>query len=202
MIIPEDDFTGWMNNTEALMLMPERYLLWSLVFARQPKAYLEIGSGFGGSAWIVYDALDRLNSQASMTLIDNEPQILPDIWKIIKDRAALIENDSLIALPAMAAVGQKFDFVLIDGDHTDKGTTLDIEAVTAVLANGAYVLIHDACNAYVSIGIMRAVDKIAIAAARQERSGCFVDCGLISTHIQDGVGEKWAGMHLLVWDGV
>lgn len=197
MIKPGSDAVRLLNDSPiSLMLEPERWLLWSMVYAKQPRAYLEIGSGCGGSAQIVHMAMS-LNDCGTLTLIDNEPQIEPALYLDLQYRTTLIRSDSLIALPKLAEEGRQFDFVLIDGDHTDKGTVLDIQAVTAVLADGAYVLIHDACNADVAIGIMRAVEKIA-----QMGRSRFMDCGLISTHIQEDKGEKWAGLHLLVWRSV
>lgn len=194
---PGSDALRLLNDSPiSLMLAPERWLLFSMIYARQPRAYLEIGSGFGGSAQIAHMAMS-MNDRGALTLIDNEPQIEPLLYLDLQYRTRLIREQSLIALPKLAEDGQQFDFVLIDGDHTDKGTSLDIEAVTAVLADGAYVLVHDACNADVAIGIMWAVEKI-----NKMGGGRFADCGLISTHIQEGDGEKWAGLHLLVWHSV
>lgn len=197
MIKPGSDVTQLLNDSPiSLMLAPERWLLWSMVYAKQPKAYLEIGSGFGGSAQIVHWAM-TMNDRGTLTLIDSEPQIDPLLYLDLQYRTTLIRKDSLVALPELAEQGRKFDFVLIDGDHSDKGTTLDIAAVMPVLMPGAYVLIHDANNADVAVGIMYAVEKI-----NKMAGGRFADCGLISTHIQEGEGEKWAGLHLLVWNGV
>lgn len=102
----------------------------------------------------------------------------PDFdWETIADRATLIRGYSPAELPrAMDAAGGMFDFVFVDGDHTEKSCAADLGGVLEVAAPGAVVLCHDAYHEPVE----RAID-----AAVAQRG--YQDCGMIGTTLNDGL---------------
>ena len=126
------------------MLPAERLLLYTLVFGTRPRRYLEVGTLFGGSAAIVCAALDSLELDTRMILVDPEPRIDPVLWAHLQRRATLVQGYSPAALQeAAGAAGGSFDFVLIDGDHSQEGTLRDLNGVLPFCGDGAYILCHD-----------------------------------------------------------
>ena len=91
---------------------------------------------------------------------------------------------------ASSAVGGKFDFALIDGDHSTEGVVRDIQGVLPHLESNAYLLFHDAHNAEVIEGIERAL---------REPANGLTDCGLLSTEktLDATPGVFWGGLRLL-----
>ncbi len=135
---------GMLGTAPVSMLPSERLLLYTLVFGVRPRRYLEVGTLFGGSAAIVCAALDALELDTRMVLVDPEPQIDPALWGHLQRRAALVQGYSPAALQEAAArAGGKFDFVLIDGDHSWEGTLRDLNGVLPFCLEGAYILCHD-----------------------------------------------------------
>lgn len=126
------------------MLPSERLLLYTLVFGARPQRYLEVGTLFGGSAAIVCAALDSLELDTRMILVDPEPRVDPALWAHLERRAVLVQGYSPGALQEAAnRAGGKFDFVLIDGDHSWEGTLRDLNGVLPFCLDGAYILCHD-----------------------------------------------------------
>lgn len=126
------------------MLPSERLLLYTLVFGVRPRRYLEVGTLFGGSAAIVCAALDALELDTRMILVDPEPRVEPALWAQLQHRATLVRGYSPAALQDAAnQAGGKFDFVLIDGDHSWEGTLRDLNGVLPFCLDGAYILCHD-----------------------------------------------------------
>lgn len=135
---------GVLRSARVSMLPAERLLLYTLVYSLRPRCYLEIGTLFGGSAAIVCAALDLLDLDTRMILVDPAPQIDPTLWAQLQRRAALVQGYSPAALQEAAELaGGKFDFVLIDGDHDSEPTLRDLNGVLPICLNGAYILCHD-----------------------------------------------------------
>ena len=127
----------------AEMLLPERLLLYSLIFALRPKRYVEVGTFRGGSTAITCAAMDDVGD-GRIVAIEPNPQIEPDTLESIKHRAQIIKGFSPEALPeAMEIAGGPFDFAFIDGPHDAKGCLRDIEGVMSCLADRAHIVLHD-----------------------------------------------------------
>jgi FkbM family methyltransferase len=172
------------------MTMSERVLLYGLIAGLRPRRCLEIGTFKGGSALIITAALDDLG-EGRLACVDPNAQIQPEHWRSISHRATLFQAPSPDVLPqASSAVGGKFDFALIDGDHSTEGVVRDIVGVLPHLESNAYLLFHDAHNAEVIEGIERAL--------RQPANG-LTDCGLLSTEKTEDAtpGVFWGGLRLL-----
>jgi FkbM family methyltransferase len=172
------------------MTMSERVLLYGLIAGLRPRRCLEIGTFQGGSALIITAALDDLG-QGKLACVDPEPKVRPEHWNMIAHRATLFAAPSPDILPEAArAVGGKFDFALIDGDHRTEGVLRDIMGTLPHLEDQAYLLFHDAHNADTAAGIDRAV--------RNPENG-LTDAGMLSTEktADSAPGVFWGGLRLL-----
>ena len=85
----------------------------------------------------------------------------------------------------------KFDFALIDGNHTYDFVTRDIAGVLPLMADKSYLLFHDGHYP----DVKRAIDD-AVSTYPE-----LSDCGLLSVEPtvleQDGQQVTWAGLRLL-----
>ena len=181
---------GVVHGAPVWMTMSERVLLYGLIAGLRPRRCLEIGTFKGGSALIITAALDDLGD-GRLACVDPEPKVLPEHWATIAHRATLFAATSPAILPeASRTVGGKFDFALIDGDHSTEGVMRDIEGTLPLLEDHAYLLFHDAHNAETAEGIDRAV--------RNPKNG-LIDAGILSTEkTPDAVpGVFWGGLRLL-----
>lgn len=178
----------------AEMEMPERVMLYSLIYGLKPRYCLEIGTLRGGSATIICGAMDD-TGYGQLVCVDPEPRITEEAWRQIGHRAILCEGNSPEILPEAAkAVAEKFDFALIDGDHNYEGVLKDIEGILPLLADEAYLLFHD-CY-YFEI-------KEAIEEALRRHPQELSDCGLVSVqqNPQKGEGAVVAGRQV-IWGGL
>jgi hypothetical protein len=184
----------------ALLLLPERLLLYALVRGVRPRRTLEIGTRFGGSAVIICAALDDLQQESPdydgrLICVDAAPEIPAALWTTIVHRTSVVRGHSPAVIPeARAMAAGEFDFIFVDGDHRAEGVARDLAGVVAVAAPGATILCHDACHADVAAGIDEAIRRHPTS---------LIDMGLISTLAtapstrRDGVIEQWGGLRLL-----
>jgi hypothetical protein len=85
--------------------------------------------------------------------------------------------------------GGRFDFALIDGDHSTSGALGDIQGVLPVLEDTAHIVLHDAHNEKVSESIILAFGNAGNG---------LTDCGMISAEkFAPSEGEYWGGLRLL-----
>lgn len=169
----------------------ERLLLYSLVFAAAPKRVLEIGVRWGGGARIIHAALTDLGAGVYVG-IDPQPELEFD-WTDVDDRCTLIIGSSPGELSrCVDAAGGVFDFVFIDGDHSEAGAWRDLEGAAGVAAPGAMILLHDAYHPPVARAIDRAVRELG-----------YLDCGMLATsrndgtHVESGRTVTYGGVRML-----
>ncbi len=182
---------NFVYTSPAEMRMPERVVLYGLIFGLQPKNCLEIGTFRGGSSAIIFGALDDTGA-GQLACVDPNPQVEPELWGRLAKRCRMFPGSSPDILPEIVRqTGGKFDFALIDGDHPYESVKRDLEGVLDVLTDDAYVLFHDAH----SPGVKRAVDE-AISA-----HPTLTDCGMISVEptilVEQGETKTWAGLRLI-----
>jgi predicted O-methyltransferase YrrM len=175
----------------ALKVMSERVVLYGLVFGLRPRRCLEIGTHRGGSALIIAAALDDLG-EGTLSCVDLAPQIDPEDWRAMAHRATLFSAPSSPGVfheMAEKAAG-RFDFALIDGDHSTAGALRDINGMLGVLEDSATVVLHDAHNDEVAQAIRLAVEN---------RESGLTDCGMISTEKSFDAAQDvyWGGMRML-----
>ena len=182
------------RNAPVWMSRAERLLLYTLIFTLRPSRYLEIGTFQGGSALVVNAALDALNSQTPLICVDPEWNVAPEDWQKIEHRATFIEGYSPAILPkAEEAAGGKFDFVLIDGDHSYEGVLRDARCVLPHLAPNAYLLFHDSFFTNVARGLNQFAN---------ENANHLVDFGSLTREVTVEAHEEkgaiqWGGLRLM-----
>jgi predicted O-methyltransferase YrrM len=172
------------ENAPALLVLPERWILYALVLGLQPRRCLEIGTHRGGSALITVAALDAVGS-GSIVCIEDNPCIAPEHWAMIKHRVELREGKSQAILPTL---DPPFDFAFVDGDHSTEGATRDLELALPLMSREAYILCHDSYNAPVNAAIRSVIARHPV-----------IDCGIL-TAIKAWEPDRsaaWGGMHLL-----
>lgn len=183
--------TEVISSAPVLMQPAERLLLFSLVRALRPSRLLEIGTHKGGSAMIIVAALDDIGA-GSLVCIDPTPLVSEENWGRIAHRATLLTGSSPEVLEeALAVAGGSIDFAFIDGDHGYAGVVRDIRGVLPILADGAYMLFHDAHYREV---------RQAIDFSIRRQSGRLVDCGMLSVEENPEPGRDdvvWGGLRLL-----
>ena len=152
------DALGVMSNAPAMLTGAERLMLFNLVYCLRPQSYIEVGIRFGGASQIVSTAMDASNSDGRLYLVDANPQVSEDTWARIEHRSEIIEGWSPgILAEAAEKAHAPFDFAFIDGGHQMKAVLRDSVGVFPYLADGAYLLFHDAYRTDVREGIDRFV---------------------------------------------
>jgi predicted O-methyltransferase YrrM len=140
------------------MRVDERLFLYSLVRGFQPERALEIGVLRGGGGAIMANAMEE-NGRGLIIGLDPAPdlRVRP---RDLHGRYRVITRPSPEGLPeARDAAGGAFDFVLVDGLHQYSQVRRDIEGVLPHVADGAYVLFHDAFHYGVATAIREAVES-------------------------------------------
>ena len=157
---------GVVFTCQSDMRIDERLFLYSFVRGFQPERALEIGVLRGGSAAIITNAMEE-NGRGKLVGIDPAPEMAVR-ERDLHGRYTLLREFSPQAIPAAReAAGGPFEFVLIDGLHIRDQVAQDLAGVLPHLADGAYVLFHDAFHYGVAAAVREAV----------ESNGRLVDCG-------------------------
>jgi predicted O-methyltransferase YrrM len=138
---PAFQLISQMSSTEA-------ELLYALVKGLAPERALEIGRARGGSTFIIASALRSIGTGK---LVSVDPDNLPE--HRIEDglRARLspwvffVDGYAPFVLPEAEKLAHgKFNFALIDADHSYEACKRDILGVIPHLSPGAHILLHDA----------------------------------------------------------
>ncbi len=182
------------QNAPARMSRAERLMMFSLAFCLRPQRYLEIGTFRGGSALVVCSALDALQSDGRIFLVDPAPEISLEDWHTLVHRTELFEGYSpdILRDVAARALGP-FDLVLVDGDHSFTGVKRDAEGVLAYVRPGSYIVFHD--------GFFPEV-RCAIDEFVEQHANRIIDFGMPTREItvqiaDDGRQVEWGGLRML-----
>ena len=181
---------GTVYEAQSGMRVDEKIFLYAFVRGFRPHRSLEIGVAKGGSALITTNAMEEVGHGHHVG-VDPEPN-LKVAWKDLHGRFTLIPKPSPDAIPeARAAAGGPFDFVLIDGLHFYDPAKKDIDAILPYLADGAYLLFHDAFHYGVATAIKDAI----------ETHPNLVDCGYPcrTANVYADPVTPYNGFRLLRW---
>ncbi|MEM6492977.1 MAG: class I SAM-dependent methyltransferase [Pseudomonadota bacterium] len=169
-------------NAPSLMNSPQKLVLFSLILGLSPKTYVEIGTAKGGSASIVSQAADLLQSDLTGVCIDIRfDRLAPELRAHLENRFKFIEraNGSIAMHEARKHCGATFDIVLIDALHDKANALFDILTVLPHVSDGGVILLDDA-NYF---GVDDAVEEVL-------RITNLQDGGLVSRHGGIGAPEK------------
>lgn len=138
------------TEVEASSFIPrdECELIEASIAASKALRGVETGMAFGVSSLCIADALRRNGDRWELVSID--PCQSAD-WRgagmhlLARAglRATLIEEASQLALPRLAASGERFDFGFIDGWHTFDHTLIDFFYIDLMLRDGGFIVLDD-----------------------------------------------------------
>lgn len=171
-----------MRTAPAMLTGAERLMLFNLIYCLRPQEYIEVGIRFGGASLIVSKAMDASSSDGKLYLVDASPEVADDTWKQIEHRSELIEGWSPGVLTDAAKTARApFDFAFIDAGHQMEAVLRDSVGVFPFLADGAYLLFHDAYRTDVREGIDRFVTM---------HPASLVDVGMVTRQFTRGPDEN------------
>lgn len=164
---------GWMKEEE---------LLWLGYQAMRHKRILEVGSWMGRSTRSLCDNCPggRITAVDSWDGTPGEHEKLLEgkhkDWLYFQFRTnmhdvrnlSVYRGQSKAVLAKLDAIGKKFDFIFIDGDHSYEGCKSDIKGCLKLLDPGGVISGHDFSSSFP--GVVRAV-KEAFPKARPARAG-------------------------------
>jgi predicted O-methyltransferase YrrM len=135
----------------------------------RPKVSLEVGMAYGVSSLYICEAMKEVGGQKHIT-IDPLQSSPPPGWhgigmKHIREAGfgEMVEHycePSDVALPRLAAAGQRIEFALIDGWHTFDVVLLDFFYIDRMLKVGG-VVVFDDVNHYQYPGIRKVCRYVA-----------------------------------------
>jgi cephalosporin hydroxylase len=128
-------------------------------YQREIDNYLEIGVAAGGTTY----HMNYFFSPEKIVLVDDNMHIKaplrPEILAGIPARKEIIGKSGSDAVKAkVAALGLKYDLIIIDGDHTYEGVKADVENYLPWLADGGFLMFHD--SALPDWGVMAVVAEL------------------------------------------
>lgn len=118
-----------------------------IVYDLQPDSSIEVGCAYGVSSLFICEALP---AAARHTIIDPfQQEIWGDLgWENLKragfsDRVTLFREMSYRRLPALESSGARYQFALIDGQHTFDYVLVDFFYIDKMLDVGGVVIFDD-----------------------------------------------------------
>ncbi len=173
------------RRAPAWLTSAERLLLFTLIYCLRPRRYLEVGILFGGASLIVAKAMDAVQHNGRLILVDSKPQVEDSNWRQIEHRSVLVQGWSPAVLKQAAKeAGGPFDFVFIDAGHQTNAVMRDAHGVFRYLSDGAYILFHDSFR----LGVKRAIDRFV-----NIHSLSVVDFGLLTREFTRSEGTEADG---------
>jgi predicted O-methyltransferase YrrM len=115
----------------------------ALVREQRPRSILELGTAYGLSAVTMAMAQER---PRIVTIDFFEPQasIGPEnIRTIVPEGVRCITKDKNLALPELAAAGERFDYVFHDGGHTGDYYVKDFHTIMPMVEPASTYIIDD-----------------------------------------------------------
>ena len=107
------------------------------------KAYLEIGSAAGGTAFIFNHFFDL---EKTVMIDDNKLWQSSHRKEVLKDvnyQEIIGRSDDEIVVDTVKSLKILFDIILVDADHSYKGVKSDVTLYLPFLRPGGFLLLHD-----------------------------------------------------------
>lgn len=127
------------------------HFAWSWVIEHHPKRILEIGVRTGLSICQLLSAYIDTSIIEKIVLCDvwNDGFTSPELVKLniqtlnipVLDKTEFIIGDSKVEIPKL--IGQQFDWILVDGDHTPENALIDLENVKQLIAKDGVIVFDD-----------------------------------------------------------
>lgn len=153
------DVASLVREAPTEMSQEERGFLYALVRGCRPRRVLEIGTSEGGSSLVMALAMEENGGDGHVWTIDPLPRI-PFDPALFRGRVDSVTGTSPEAVEDVARrAGGPFDLAVIDGIHIHKQAAADLAAVRSHLAEGAFVLMHDAFHFGVSEAARELVER-------------------------------------------
>jgi hypothetical protein len=129
-----------------MMSPAERLAVIGLIYLLRPKSVLELGSGDGGlTRWLA-------QLVPEVTTVDLNPRVRTACEGLGNVMAMCMTTTE--ALDQFAQEGRRFDVVMVDADHSAKGTRQDLEGALCI---SDIVLMHDTFHPSCRAGIEQAL---------------------------------------------
>lgn len=126
-------------------------------YRREIGNYLEIGVAAGGTTY----HMNYFFSPEKLVLIDDNMHIKAPLRAEILagvSRKEIIGKSGSDRVKEVAALGLKYDLIVIDGDHTYEGVKADVDNYLPYLSDGGIVMFHD--SALPDWGVMSVVAEL------------------------------------------
>lgn len=169
------------------MPIGDRIVLYGLIRGLQPKAYLEIGVRWGGSARIVSAAMEAnqigqaIGLDPDLSGFRPRPKELFGRYSTVKGFSP--EDTGRAAMTSTEPI----DFVFIDAVHTYSAVKSDIVGVLPFISDRAHILFHDAFHQ----GVHQAINEFL------DENNSFSDLGIVSHNPVVGTPVSYGGMRLI-----
>lgn len=183
-------------ESDALLGMSERLLLFSLIASLQPKRVLEIGTNAGGSARIIASAMNYAGVAGKLATIDIAPKVVFDGLLDNTYVLSFVGNSPDMVKGAAEWLGGEIDFVFVDGSHEYQDVLNDIRACIPYMRRvdgTSYFAFHDCFYKGVDRAIENALDIWTIDG--------LTDTGIINAQCTiDENNVVWGGLRFLAYD--
>jgi predicted O-methyltransferase YrrM len=169
------------------MSIGDRIVLYSLVRGLKPRGYLEIGVRWGGSARIVATAMEANGFGYAVGLDPNLTAFRPSRAEL-HGRYQLVQGFSPEDTGTAAAkLDTPLEMIFIDAVHTYSAVKADLAGALPYLAEGGYILLHDAFHQ----GIDAATKEFLADHPN------FHDLGIVSRNAVVGDPVSYNGLRLM-----
>ena len=129
-------------------------VIYNIAKKLKPENYLEVGTFCGRSMAIVLKASPETSGygidvwEPYAELPTNSPELVLGVMKAvgIEKLPTFLAGLSCEMLPALWAeekIPQKFELILVDGDHSEEGAKKDLSMCIPRLADGGILVFHD-----------------------------------------------------------
>lgn len=143
---------------------PSEYLEWihRLVILKKPLSILEVGLGPGASTVSTLLATQERGIVVNTIDINPPPRSIERVEELVHPgkRWNLMYGDSPTIMEMLPA--ESFDYIYIDGDHSEEGVYRDAVAAYALLAPGGTLVFDDAGAPEFTVGVNAGIKRALV----------------------------------------